>query len=308
MKIQQDLDIIGIGASTVDLLMPVDEFGGSEGAVELSGVRMAGGGPVATACVVAAHLGVKTAMLDRVGTDWRGDLILKEFETFNVCTEELVCCQGKESPLSVVQVRRRDGARRIFWHPGTVKELVADELPVHWLRNCRYLHLNGRHSEAALAAAELVEGNGDNIVSFDGGGGRYSEKVHEFVGLVDWWIVARNFATAWLGDMPVEEQVRKLLDVGKGCLAGITDGGNGAWFVCDDGQEWHQPAYPPQKVVDTTGCGDVFHGAFLASHARGMGCKEAGRIAAWVASCKAGGFGGRANLPRWQDCQKLKEA
>jgi len=294
------VEIIGIGASTVDILMPVDEFSEGEGTEKVSEIQMAGGGPVATACVVASKMGVRTGMVDRVGTDWRGEFIGRDFKAFNVCTDELVYSQGKQSPLSVIQVRRCDGARRIFWQPGTVGELVVDELPVMSLRDCRYLHINGRHQDAALEAAAIVRRHG-GVVSFDGGCGRYTEGVREYVGLVDWWIVARTFATAWVGEMEPLEQVRRLLVEGGGSFAGITDGVEGAWFANADGVVWHQPAYLAERVVDTTGCGDVFHGAFLAAHAHGLDFREAGYIAARAAARKVGGYGGRACLPGWEE-------
>ena len=58
----------------------------------------------------------------------------------------------------------------------------------------------------------------------------------------------------------------------------------------------HQPAYRVE-VVDTTGCGDVFHGAYAAGLAQGVGTAERVRLATATAALKATRHGGQAGIP-----------
>jgi len=58
-----------------------------------------------------------------------------------------------------------------------------------------------------------------------------------------------------------------------------TAGADGAWYGEDEGDVRHQPAFAVE-VVDTTGCGDVFHGAYASALARGLGLEERVRFSA----------------------------
>jgi sulfofructose kinase len=65
-------------------------------------------------------------------------------------------------------------------------------------------------------------------------------------------------------------------------------------------RDWSAPKYQPAfrvKAVDTTGCGDVFHGAYAFALARGMALEERIRLAAATAALKATQPGGQAGSP-----------
>jgi sulfofructose kinase len=88
----------------------------------------------------------------------------------------------------------------------------------------------------------------------------------------------------------------------------ITEGERGSWCVSDEGH-FHVPAYPPQgEVVDTTGAGDVFHGAFLFARARGWSLRRALHVAAVVAAMKCRALGGRAGIPTLDEALQVLPA
>ena len=74
-----------------------------------------------------------------------------------------------------------------------------------------------------------------------------------------------------------------------------TAGANGVYAV-HEGKIYH---YPPcdVKIVDTTGAGDVFHGAFLAAYLKGKSQDECTRFAQYAAALKCGQIGGRQGIP-----------
>ena len=86
MKEPDTYDVIGIGVSTLDIIHLVDRFPAGEEVQKSSASVLSGGGPVATAIVTLARLGARTAMLDSLGDDWRGDLIREEFSDEKVDT------------------------------------------------------------------------------------------------------------------------------------------------------------------------------------------------------------------------------
>jgi sulfofructose kinase len=298
-------EIVGLGMSVLDLIQVVEHFPGAGGVTRVTGSLMMGGGPVPTALCAASRLGARTAILDRIGDDWRGQLIREDYGRFGVSTGFLAVEPGKRSTLGNVLVRKGDGERLLLYEEGDFTPFSADELPRGLLESCRILHLNGRHWPACLEAARIVRAAG-GLVSFDGGAHRFDEKYAELFPLVDLLIVAAEFADRAVGPGARGDQLLRLGQWGAR-IAGITDGGRGSWFGERGGAAFHQPAFPV-SVVDTTGCGDVFHGAFLASVLRGEDFVTCARAAAAAAAMSATALGGRGRLPDREELESFLAA
>ena len=289
------IEILGMGMSILDSIQIVDQFPSGPGVSRSSGSAMMGGGPVPTALCAAARLGASTGVIDRIGDDWRGDRIREDYEKYGVDTGHLLREKNRVSSLGTVLVRRSDGERHLIFEEGDFTPLSAAELPREALGACRILHLNGRHWPACIAAAQIVREHG-GLVSFDGGAHRYEATYLEIFPLVDLLIVAADFADHALGPGEREGQLDQLAQWGAR-LVGITDGVKGSWFLADDRTRFHQPAFPVSAVIDTTGCGDVFHGAFLAAVIRGESWSHCARFASAAAAMAATALGGRGYLP-----------
>ena len=145
MESDRKFDVVGLGVSSLDLLMIVDELPGKELVQHAHDCALQGGGPVATAMVTLARLGSRTAMLDKVGDDWRGRLILDEFRKENVSTDLIRIASDCTSSIASILVRKCDGARTIVFSTGDAGELHPDEVPEDVITGAKVLHLNGRH-------------------------------------------------------------------------------------------------------------------------------------------------------------------
>jgi len=293
-------DILGLGVSTVDLLMQVDHLPAEEEVLRADGFSAQGGGPVATAIVAAARLGARTAMIDAIGDDWRGRLILHEYAREGVSTEFLLARPGHTCATAVVLVQHGSGKRTIVWSPGTAPELSIEEVPWPAIDQASYLHVNGRHGDACLQACLHARQHGV-LVSFDGGAGRYREETRRLVPLSDVCILAREFAARYSGEEDPERAGAVLLDAGPRIVA-VTDGVRGSWVFSRDGTRFHQRAFPV-KVIDTTGCGDCYHGAFVGGLSRGLDLRSTAALASAAAALNARKLGGRQGLPTLPEVQ-----
>lgn len=288
------IDIVGLGVCTLDLLKRVDEFPGEEMVQQADESALQGGGPVPTALAAATMLGAKTQLIDRLGDDWRGDLIFRELVELTIGTEHVSLAIGASSCIASVWVRKRDAGRCIAFTPGSAPELAAEELPPGAIERAKILHTNGRHHHAMCEAAKRAKAAG-TLVSFDGGAGRYRPQLREFLELVDIAIVARDFAEKYAKTDQIPAAAGSIRAAGPK-LVGITDGTRGSWIFPDGGEPFHQPAFEIRDAIDTTGCGDVYHGAFLAGLAKNWDLRECAKIASAYAALNTRALGGRGAL------------
>lgn len=293
--------ILGLGASTIDILSLVTHLPAADENLQASAITVQGGGPVATALVTAAHLGARCAMLDTLGDDWRGRLIHEEFERAGVDVSHTLSRAGWTSPMSCILVKQDDGARSIIWSPGSAPDFPAEQLPVEAIRAASILHVNGRHWEACMQAVRVARQAGVQV-SFDGGAGRYRAELDELLPLTDICIVAREFAERCTREVDMQAAAHRLLEIGPRLVV-ITDGVRGSWVQPRGGASFHQPAYLMPRVVDTTGCGDSYHGAFLFGMLQDLPLESVAALASAVAAMNTQQLGGRAALPTYDAVQ-----
>jgi sulfofructose kinase len=289
-----EIDVIGLGVSTVDIVSLVDHYPAEEEVQRAIDMTVQGGGPVATAMVTLARLGAKTAMIDAIGDDWRGALIREEFQREGV-VDLLKMRKGCTSSTACILVSKNDGARSIVYSPGTAPEFSPDDLPGPVITAAKILHVNGRHWEASVQAIKIAH-EAKVKVSFDGGAQRYRPEMEQLVPLTDICIVARDFAEKYTRETDIHMSAEMLLESGPSLVV-ITDGIKGSWIHARDGQAFHQPAYQLPRVVDTTGCGDSYHGAFLFGLLKGLTLEQTASFASAVAAMNTQHLGGRSGLP-----------
>ena len=293
-------DIVGIGASTLDILTAVEDFPTAREVHEARDVKMEGGGPVATALAAAARLGATCQMLDELGDDAVGLAILADFQQYGVDTDGLCFRAGTTSAVASLMVNK-DGERAIYFRKGGTEDLspAARKAILSRVPHAKVLHINGRHIGILEEAIRTARAAGVSV-SFDGGADRYRAETHALAEQADICIVARDFAEKYTGLTDCAEMVRALFTAHTK-IAGVTDGARGSYLMERGGEVVHQCAYPPERVIDTTGCGDSYHGAFLYAHTHGYGMPEAARLAAAVAAMNTRALGGRSALPNLQE-------
>jgi sugar/nucleoside kinase (ribokinase family) len=123
------------------------------------------------------------------------------------------------------------------------------------------------------------------------------------LGLIDHLIVGIEAARAITGEQRVEEMARALSSERTAACV-VTAGAKGCGYSLYGGAVEHFPAYAV-KVVDTTGCGDVFHGAYTAALARGEDVSRAIQTAAASAAMKATCCGGREGIPNLEQVERF---
>lgn len=289
-------DVLGLGIAAVDDLLYVDAYPQPDTKVAVRARQRQGGGLTATALVAAARMGATAAYAGVLGNDELSRYTVDELEREGVdCSP--VLRQAEAAPChSVIIVDRTTGSRTILYSWDHVLPLRPDEVTGDLIRRCRVLLVDHSMGHGGLHALEVAHDLGIQTVGdverLDMPGA--AELMRE----VDHLIVGIKFAVQVTGETRPETAVRALRALrgpGVACCV-VTAGEQGCWYTERDSEVQHVAA-PRVPVVDTTGCGDVFHGAYAACLAQGKGVARAIEIATAAAALKAQVPGGRAGIP-----------
>jgi sugar/nucleoside kinase (ribokinase family) len=303
------VDIVGLGLATIDVMTLVPRLPGSDEVFRARRIELAGGGPVATALAAAARLGASAAYLGPLAPTTWGALTRAGLEDAGVDTSQAPTRAEGEQAVSVILVDGATGQRSILYHPAELRDLTPDEVPADLVASARALHLDGVHLEAACQAAAMARAAGV-LVSFDGGAGELWAGTERLLPLVDLLVVARQFAEQHTGWADPLQAGPALLETYRPQQVVITDGARGCWYWDSArrsaAEHFHQPALPVD-VVDTTGAGDVFHGAYLYATLQGWPARRCLAFAAATSALKCQALGGRAGIPTRRQVESFLE-
>ncbi|MHC4777167.1 MAG: carbohydrate kinase family protein [Planctomycetota bacterium] len=287
--------VYGLGQCALDHLGRIPEYPPPDVKCEFTGLVVQGGGPVATALVALSRWGISTRFAGVIGSDSFGSDIRKSLETEGVNTDGLLVREGYESQFAFILAEPGEGRRTIFWQRPTGPPPDPHEIDLASIREAALVHTDGIFAEASLAACNEATKSG-RLVSVDAGSVR--EGMLDLARLSDFYIASEVFARTFLGRDDPDLAVRELAGLGP-ALACVTLGPRG-YIALYEGETIEGRAHPVD-AVDTTGCGDLFHGGFLFGILKGWGVKKSLDFGAWSASRVALKLGGRAGIPRWEE-------
>jgi sulfofructose kinase len=288
-------DILGLGAVAIDDLIYVESYPSADVKVQVLRRQRHCGGLTGTALVTAARLGCNCAYAGVLGYDELSEFIVGRLEQEGINLSHLVRRDQARPIYSTIIVAEDQKTRNIFFDLNAV--VGADkELPeADTVRNARVLFVDNLGVEGMVRAARVAHEAGVAVIAdFEN---NKSPDFPELLGLVDHLIISCDFATRITGETNPALAVRKLWAHEREVVI-VTCGADGCWYLGESRQDSpiHQPAFSVE-VVDTTGCGDVFHGAYAAALVRGLNLPERVCFASAAAALKATQPGGQAGIP-----------
>lgn len=247
------MDALFIGQTYIDVTLVADRIPTGDEKTVASDYAVSFGGNAVTAAFCCAKLGLVPDLLTSLADDWLGRMFLDMAAKYQIPIHGR---KVRESSLSFVLpnhgkraiIRCRDDD---YLHP----------FPSLNTGSWRALHLDGHQPDAALHYARLAREAGV-LTSLDGGGLRANTQ--DLLGFIDVAICAERLAEqlslepAGLLDLLKAKGVR---------IGGVTMGERGMLWYDESGEVRHQPPLrvPAAAIVDTSGAGDVFHGAYVYS-------------------------------------------
>jgi sulfofructose kinase len=290
----KQFDVVGIGQVCIDYVGKVGCYPEVEGRVELEEPVILSGGPTATAITVLARYGLRVAFVGKVGDDDIGRKATQGLKEEGVDTSFLTVEKNRKTQFSFIPVERQSGRRTVFWSRGSITPLKPKEIKKGIITHSRAIHFDDLYTEAIAEAARIAK-RSNVTVSMDAG--NYDEKVDELKGKVDLFIVSLDFLKEYSREANPRKGIKKLKDF-RATVTTVTLGDKGSLTIYDN-KLIETPAYRVE-AVDTTGAGDVFHGAFLYGWLQNWEVEHILRFASAAAAVNClelGARGGISNSP-----------
>ena len=286
-------DVLGIGVAAVDDLVFVEHFPQPDVKMPIKYKQRQGGGLAATALVTAARLGKRVAYCACLGNDELSAYTISELQREGVDCSQVQIVEQARPFHSIIIVDLSVGSRTILYSSEGFTEPDPARITDQLVRECKVLLIDSFVLKTGLHAAKL--GQACQVPVVADVELPLVPELDQFVSLVDHLIIGTTMGAAMTGKDNPAEMVRELARTGRTCTV-VTAGELGCWYVEGQGEVQHYPAFEVQ-VVDTTGCGDVFHGAYATALANGEDVSRAIAIATASAGLKAAQPGGRTGIP-----------
>ncbi len=292
--------VICVGHAALDYVYRIEAFPPRPTKVRSLEHIESGGGMAANAAATIARLGGNVELWSRTGGDSAGERIHKLLAADGVDIEHVRTFEHARSSTSAVIVDQ-SGERLIIGERDHAMPMDAAWLPIERVAGAAAVLSDLRWVEGTRAVFAAARANGvPTLLDADlGGGGHLSE----FLILVDYAIFSEPALDAFAPGLGEREQLAKVVATGVR-HAGVTRGAKGYSWLAQSGEGGHQPAFPIE-VVDTTGAGDAFHGAFAWGLANGSAPKDCARLAAATAALKCRRLGARAGLPTLAEVEEF---
>ena len=216
-------------------------------------------------------------------------MILRDFRSQGVDTSMVKVRPGATSAIAYLWIEEKTGNRSCAWTREGLDELTADEIDPEAIASAKILHVDGHNAAGAIAAAKVAREAGV-LVNYDAG--THRDGMEELLGLADLMICSEEFILKLTGLKDAEEAVRQVWAKYRPKVCGATMGVRGS--MAFNGKDFVRcPAFKVEKVVDTTGCGDLFHTGFAIRYLETQDLMECQRFGAAVSAIKCRGLSGR---------------
>lgn len=288
-------DVLGLGCVAVDELLLVDAYPLEDSKAPVRQRVRQCGGLTATALVAAARMGARCAYAGTLGEDPASQFVAGRLAEERVDLRYLRR-HGNARPIqSTIVVAGKAGTRTILYDLSGAQGASVDWPPEEAIRSSRVLFVDHFGVEGMTRAAHLARDAGVSVVAdFEcDPGGCFAE----LIDLVDHLVISASFACRLSGTDDPAQAACSLWGPHRQAVV-VTAGERGSWYVGEDSPTAsHHFAAFAVDALDTTGCGDVFHGAYAAALAEGLDLRARIRLGSAAAALKVMQPGGQAGIP-----------
>lgn len=293
--------VVAFGLNAVDWICVVPRFPEHGSKLRIEERYQLGGGQIATAAALCARYGLKVRYVGRVGDDEIGRFSLGDLQREKMDLTFLEVVPGACSQYAVILVDRPTGERTVLWDRDPKLLYEPGALQREAIVGGQILHLDGHDLKASVQAAKWAREAGMKVsLDIDSP----HPGVEDLLALVDFAIPGEDFAREYSSSGDWRLGLAAIAKVVPG-VSMVTRGKKGVavWW---EGGIHEFPGFEV-RAVDTTGAGDVFHGAFIYAILRNSNLAQAIQFASAAAMLSCMQYGARNSIPPLEETQKVVE-
>lgn len=285
------MKILCIGAAAYDITLPVIEYPRENTKNRINNIMECGGGPASNAAYLIGKWGLDVHFAGVVGNDSYGEKIEKEFKTVNVNTKYLQKDKSKPTQISYILANSTNGSRTIlsYREEGTqLKDIKLNFKP-------DYILVDGHEFETSK---EIIEKYKDAVTIIDAGSAK--EKTITLAKMCNYVVSSKVFAEDVTGikinykePETLKQLYKKMTEIFKGIIV-VTLEDKGCLY--SNNEEIKIMKSIKVTPVDSTGAGDIYHGAFVYGLAKGFELEKTLKIANVAGAMSVTRLGGRNSV------------
>lgn len=288
------MKFVCVGHATYDITLPVETYPIENKKHRISQKIECGGGPACNASYLLGKWNNDVSFVGVVGNDYYGQQIIKELNSIGVNTEYVEKNSSTDTDSSYIVSNSSNGSRTIL--TTKKKDIASLDNPVD-ITDASYILVDGEHY---ITSKEVLLRNPRAISVLDAG--RFTKEVVSLGQIVNYVICSKDFAESF-SKMKVDyNNPQTLIEIYKvlksfykeqTIIITLEDKGS---FTCIDGKYQIIPSINV-KVVDSTGAGDIFHGAFLYFISQNLELRKAIKLSSITSAISVTKIGSRLSIP-----------
>ncbi len=286
-----EFDVVGVGLNATDTMILIPHFPSYGGKVPFTAEITSPGGQVASAMVCCAKLGLRTKYIGAIGDDERGRTQWESLQGTGINLDHVRLRKNCPNQSAYILIDQRTGERTVFWSRSDCLKMEPSELSDEMISCAGLLHIDGHDTTLVAEAARIAHRHGIRVtVDVD----TIYKGFEDVLPNVDYLITSSEFPERYTGEAdPLKALTRLQKEYGMKCAA-MTLGAHGSLALMD-GRFHYSPGFVV-SCLDTTGAGDIFHGAFCYSVVRGFDLDESLEFSNAMAALNCMSMGARGGI------------
>ena len=296
----KQFDVVGVGLNATDTMILIPHFPSYGGKVPFLREILSPGGQVASAMVCCASLGLRTKYIGTLGDDERGRVQMESLLSTGVNLDHVQMRPGCANQSAYILIDQTTGERTVFWSRPDGLRIDPAEITPDQITCAGLLHIDGHDTPAVAHAARIARQHGIPVtVDVD----TIYKGFEHVLPNVDYLITSSEFPERWTGEADPFKALTLLQETYGMRVAAMTLGAHGALARCD-GRFSYSPAFVV-NCLDTTGAGDVFHGAFCYSVVKGFSISDTLEFSNAMAALNCTAMGARGRIASVEEARSL---
>jgi sulfofructose kinase len=293
-------DVVGVGLNATDTLILLARFPSYGGKVPIDREVVSPGGQVASAMVACAQLGLRAKYIGTLGDDERGVIQLESLRASGVNLDDIEIRAGCANQSAYILIDQATGERTVLWRRDDCLSIDPATLTAEKIACASLLHIDGHDTAAVARAAEIARAHQISVtVDVD----TIYPGFDQVLPNVDYLIASSEFPARWTREADPFRALAMIQDEYGMRVAAMTLGAHGA-LARANGRFIYSPSFVVD-CIDTTGAGDVFHGAFCYSVIENMPLGDALEFSNAMAALNCTALGARGRIAGVDEARAL---